>query len=30
MLAVSNGDKAEVERLISQGADPNLHPIMVM
>ena len=29
MRAVSNGDKAEVESLISKGADPNATPPMV-
>ena len=30
MNAVSNDDKDEVEKLISKGADPNAHPMMVM
>ena len=29
MRAVSNGDKAKVEELLSHGADPNAFPIMV-
>jgi hypothetical protein len=29
MGAVTNGDKSEVEKLISQGADPNAHPMMI-
>ena len=29
MRAVSNGDIAKVEELLSHGADPNAFPIMV-